>query len=310
MKILIELPSWIGDTVMATPAIENIINYYNKSEITVIGSFASTEIIRNHPKVVKTQAVKKNYFSLFNTAKNLGKFDIFFSFRGSMRSRIFKLVVSSRLKYQINTYDYQNSHQVERYNRFINNCLKTSFKAGKLKIFSSLEATLITSDSKPIVGINPGATYGEAKRWYPQEFAKVATKLSSKYKILIFGGQNEIDISSEIERILIGNGIKNFQNFSGKTSISELINLISSLDLFITGDSGPMHIAASFQVPTISIFGPTRDSETAQWMNERSIVLKGNLDCQPCMKRKCPLKHHNCMKTIKASNVLNAIESL
>ena len=90
----------------------------------------------------------------------------------------------------------------------------------------------------------------------------------------------------------------------------ELANQISSLDLFITGDSGPMHLAASFQVPTVTIFGPTRDKETSQWMNQKSIIVKKNLDCQPCMKRTCPLKHHKCMKQIKAKDVLNAIESL
>jgi heptosyltransferase-2 len=70
-----------------------------------------------------------------------------------------------------------------------------------------------------------------------------------------------------------------------------------------------MHIAASFKVPTIAIFGPTEDKETSQWMNEKSIILKKNLDCQPCMKRTCPLGHHKCMKTIKAEDVLKAVET-
>ena len=227
-----------------------------------------------------------------------------------MRSRIFKLVVSSRLKYQINTYDYQNSHQVERYNRFINNCLKTSFKAGKLKIFSSLEATLITSDSKPIVGINPGATYGNAKRWYPEEFANVAANLSNKYDITILGGLNEREIARDIQNNLEKKGVKNFENVAGKLNISELIDYISNFDILITGDSGPMHIAACYEVPTVSIFGPTRDKETSQWMNPKSIVLKKNLARQPCMKRKCPLQHHNCMKQITSKDVLKEIKSL
>ena len=83
---------------------------------------------------------------------------------------------------------------------------------------------------------------------------------------------------------------------AAKLSVNELISQISNLDLFITGDSGPMHIAAAFQVPTVAIFGPTNDKETSQWMNEKSRVIKKNLECQPCMKRTCPLKHHNCMK--------------
>ena len=104
-------------------------------------------------------------------------------------------------------------------------------------------------------------------------------------------------------------GIKNYQNLAVKTSITDLISQISNLDLFITGDSGPMHIAASFQIPTVAIFGPTNDHETSQWGLEKSIIVKKNLDCQPCMKRTCPLKHHNCMKLIKSDDVLRAIQS-
>ena len=70
---------------------------------------------------------------------------------------------------------------------------------------------------------------------------------------------------------LIEKGVKNYQNLASKTSIFELMSQIANLDLFITGDSGPMHIAGAFQVPTVTIFGPTRDNETSQWLNKKSI---------------------------------------
>ena len=70
-----------------------------------------------------------------------------------------------------------------------------------------------------------------------------------------------------------------------------------------------MHIAASFGIPTVSLFGPTRDYETSQWLNQSSIIIKKNLDCQPCMKRTCPLLHHNCMKLIETDEVVKALES-
>ena len=105
-------------------------------------------------------------------------------------------------------------------------------------------------------------------------------------------------------------GINNYQNLAAKTTIKELISQIANLDLFITGDSGPMHLAAALQVPTVAIFGPTEEGVTSQWMNEKSIIVKKNLECQPCMKRECPLKHHNCMKLIEASEVLRAARGL
>ena len=160
------------------------------------------------------------------------------------------------------------------------------------------------------MGINPGSSYGSAKRWYPKEFADVAAQLSNYYDIIIFGGPKETNIAKDIERFLIEKGVSNYKNISAKTSINELISKIANLDLFITGDSGPMHIAAAFKIPTVAIFGPTEDKETSQWMNEKSLIVKKNLECQPCMKRKCPLKHHNCMKSIKSIDVLDAVNSI
>ena len=293
---------------MVTPAIENILKHFNGAEISLIGSFASTELLKNHPKVTEINILDKKYLSLFRLSKDLGRFDNYFSFRGSIRSKIFKFLISSDHKYQFEKDMYEGLHQVEKYNSFINDSLKINFKPGKLLISHAIKPNI--KKTTPIVGINPGASYGDAKRWYPEKFAELAIKLSSQFEILIFGGPDEIDIALDIENYLIKKGVVNYKNLSGKTTISELVEHISKLDLFISGDSGPMHIAASFQIPTIAIFGPTRDNETSQWMNQKSVIVKKNLDCQPCMKRNCPLLHHNCMKTIQVDDVLNALKSI
>ena len=306
MKILIELPTWLGDCVMATPAIENIVNFDNDVQITFIGSFVAVEALKNHPKVFKTVVLDKKYGVLYKTARNLGEFDYFFSFRSSFRTKFLKFLISADNKYQFDKNKYQNCHQVEKYNNFINDSLNINFPAGKL-LLSTISPQ---SSTQKTVGINPGASYGSAKRWYPEEFAKVASELSSQYDIMIFGGPGEVDIAMDIEKSLLNKGVKNYQNLAGKTTISELMSRISNLDLFITGDSGPMHVAAAFQVPTVAIFGPTKDGETSQWMNEKSLIVKKDLDCQPCMKRTCPLQHHNCMNLIKAVDVLKSVNSI
>jgi len=306
MKILIELPTWLGDCVMATPAIENIVNFYNDVEITFIGSFVSIEALKNHPKAIKTFVLDKKYTSLYKISRDLGNFDAFFSFRSSIRSKFLKFLISAKKKYQFDKNKYQNRHQVEKYNDFINDSLLIDLTAGKLQIYGYN----IAKSKKKILGINPGASYGSAKRWYPQEFAKVARELSGEYDVIIFGGPGETDIAGDIEQALIDSGVTNYKNLAGNTTITELINKIANLDLFITGDSGPMHVAAAFQVPTVAIFGPTKDKETSQWMNKKSIIVKKNLDCQPCMKRTCPLQHHDCMNLIKAIDVLKAVNSV
>jgi len=306
LKILIELPTWLGDAVMATPAIENIVNFYNDVEITFIGSFVSVEALKNHPKAIKTFVLDKKYTSLYKISRDLGSFDAFFSFRSSIRSKFLKFLISAKKKYQFDKNKYQNRHQVEKYNDFVNDSLSIDSTARKLQIYGYN----IVKSKKKILGINPGASYGSAKRWYPQEFAKVARELSGEYNIIIFGGPDETDIAGDIEQELINSGVTNYKNLAGNTTITELINKISNLDLFITGDSGPMHVAAAFQVPTVAIFGPTKDKETSQWMNKKSIIVKKNLDCQPCMKRTCPLQHHDCMNLIKAIDVLDGVEHI
>jgi heptosyltransferase-2 len=308
MKILIELPTWLGDCVMVTPAVENLVNFYNEVEITLIGSFVSIEAMKNHPKVVKTVVLSKKYTDLYNISRKLGSFDEFFSFRSSLRSKFLRFLISADNKYQFDKNKYKNRHQVEKYNDFVNDSLNTNFPAGKLVL--NRNSSFETHHLKLTLGINPGASYCSAKRWYPQEFAKVASELASQYDIIIFGGPGEKDIAQDIENFLIDKGVINYQNLVGSTTIPELINRISDLDLFITGDSGPMHVAAAFQVPTVAIFGPTKDEETSQWMNEKSIIVKKNLGCQPCMKRTCPLQHHDCMNLIKAVDVLNATKRL
>jgi heptosyltransferase II len=307
IKALIEIPNWLGDCVMFTPAFDNIINYYNDIEVTILGSSTSIELIQNHPKVFKTVIIDlENKFSL-KSYTHLGSFDVYFSFRGSIRAKIIKLLINATNKYQYNKKKYPKRHQVEKYVDFVNNCLKTNFVPGSL---SSYQINSNKKKASKTLGINPGASYGSAKRWYPKQFAKIAIELSDEFDIMVFGGKNEQDFAKEIEDHLKKNNISNYLNLAGKTSISELTNYISKLDIFITGDSGPMHIAASLKIPTLALFGPTNPLETSQWKNPHSLIIKKSLECQPCMKRTCPLKHHNCMKFIEAREVINSISKV
>jgi heptosyltransferase II len=307
MKILIELPSWLGDTIMTTPALENIIKFFGKVEITLVGSFISIEALKSHPNVIKTYVLDKKIINMYKTLKDLEDFDIFFSFRGSFRAKLMKFFISSPLKYQYNKKIFNYGHQVEKYSNFINKSLEIDSLPGKLILHPGNE---IRKRKNKLLGINPGASYGNAKKWDPKKFANVAANLSKDYDIVILGGTSEIEIACEIEKYLIDRGVSNYQNLANKTSITELISQIKIFDLFITGDSGSMHLSAALNIPTVSIFGPTNHLETSQWMNDKSIIIKKNLDCQPCMKRSCPLNHNNCMKLIGASEVLEAVESL
>lgn len=310
MKILIEIPTWLGDAVMTTPAIENIIAMYPQCELIIFGSFVSTHLFTHHPNV-KTIVIDESkkegnrYVNLYRLAKSIGEVDLALSFRKNFTTKFFLWFVDAKTKYIYKRYGNEQIHQVIRYNDFVNKSLNSHTQPGKLKIY--VKEKIQEKIQKSLLGINPGATYGSAKRWYPEEFAKVAIALSPEYDIILFGGNGEVDITRDIEERLVEAKISNYQNLAGKTSVEELIKSIASLDLFITNDSGPMHVAAAFSVPTVSIFGPTRHLETHQWMNPDEMLLRKEMDCAPCMKRTCPLKHHDCMKLITANDVLDMI---
>jgi heptosyltransferase-2 len=89
-----------------------------------------------------------------------------------------------------------------------------------------------------------------------------------------------------------------------------LCSKIGGLNLFITNDSGSMHIAGAYKVPTVSIFGPTKHLETSQWRNPNSAIVRKELECSPCMKRNCPIKTHECMKSITEEDVLKEVEKI
>lgn len=201
---------------------------------------------------------------------------------------------SSHLKAQNNKKSDENSQILNQ-----NHGLKLYFEP---KIFA-----------RKTLGLNPGASYGSAKRWYPLYFAKVAQEFANDFDIVIFGGSNESEICDEIARQLSKNGVK-FTNLCGKTTIKELCEMIAGIaksgGIFITNDSGPMHIAAAFKTPTIALFGPTRWRETSPYANENARILHLNLPCMPCMKRVCPLGTHACMKNLLPQMAIDAIKEL
>ncbi len=307
-KIFIEVPTWLGDAIMTTPAIESIIKEYPKCEIIMLGSYVSTQALEKIPNVKKviidnSKKSGNRYLNLIKIAKKVGNVDIAISFRRSFSSKFMMIFIKAEKKFSYKRLTKKEIHQAIRYNDFMNLCFGTKYETGDLKLYFTPYKF-----EKKVLGINPGATYGSAKRWYPKEFAKVAIKMSKTHDIVIFGGPSEMDIASDIAKILEKNAVLNYTNLAGKTTIPQLIEKIAGLDLFITNDSGPMHVAAAFKIPTITIFGPTKFTETNQWNNPNGKIVTKNLECAPCMKRACPLEHHNCMKLIKAEDVLEKIK--
>ena len=322
MRILVILPNWLGDAIMATPAIELLAKNYPSAKFTFVGSYVSIEAIKHHPlcemAIVDTTKKEPNRFiATYKLAKKLGEFNLAITFRNQIHSSLLlkftntvvclaKQSWHSRFLLSHTPKIPTNQHLALQY-ASLAMCDVADY-AGDI---SALKLYIEPKKfEKPTLGINAGATYGSAKRWYPEKFAEVASHFHTKYNIIIFGGPNEVEMAKDIEDGLKAKGVTNYTNLAGKTNIEELCSNIGGCSLFITNDSGPMHVAAAYQVPTVAIFGPTKDKETSQWMNKKSTIVKHEMECSPCMKRECPLKHHECMKSITSSEVIEAVERL
>lgn len=160
-----------------------------------------------------------------------------------------------------------------------------------------------------VVGVSPGAAYGGAKRWLPDRFAQAAVQVARELNasIAIFGSKEEFEIC-ELVRLGIDGMHLRVVNFAGGTSLSEFIELAAACEVFLTNDSGPMHIASALGVPMIAIFGATDDEATGP-TGAHTRIVREPVACSPCLLRECPIDHR-CMTAVSAARVAEAALSL
>ena len=155
-----------------------------------------------------------------------------------------------------------------------------------------------------ILGLCPGAEYGEAKRWPIEYYAEVARNALDKgWQVWLFGSDKDAKVTNTINQLCNGKCI----NLGGKTKLIEVIDLISLCNTIVSNDSGLMHVAAALDKKVIAIYGSSDPHHTPP-MHPNAVIEYLGLSCSPCFKRECPLGHLNCLKNIKAEVVLSKIE--
>lgn len=340
-KILLRLPNWLGDSVMMSASFELLKTHFKNADFILVGSVESCGIYARDKRVKQifidsTKNAPNRLKATKEFAKNFSQIDIAISFTNSIFSALFLRFTKAKIRigYAKNfrfvflnqrPKFIKNLHQVELYYNLIANLIKQESitKRGensdflKLKLISQhnkkfeKDFMLLKKNTQGIIGINPGAAYGSAKRWEEKYFIEIILYfLKNDFGVVLFG--NALDGAfKDIDKILLQLGAPSqyFLNLVGKTDICDLIDCIKNLDLFITNDSGPMHIASALGVKIIAIFGPTNSTQTSPW-NKNAIILNKNLPCAPCMKRTCPLIHHNCMKLINPDEVIECAQKI
>lgn len=164
-------------------------------------------------------------------------------------------------------------------------------------------------NSAPVIGVSPGAAYGGAKRWLPERFAEAAVQIARERNasVAVFGSKEEFNICESVRQSVESLAVS-CTNFAGKTTLAEFIELAAACDVFLTNDSGAMHIASALGVPTVAIFGATDDEATGP-TGPNSRVIRQPVECSPCLLRECPIDHR-CMTRVDASRVAEAALSL
>jgi heptosyltransferase-2 len=156
----------------------------------------------------------------------------------------------------------------------------------------------------PVIGVSPGAAYGSAKRWLPERFAASAARLAAQMEgsIAVLGSAAERSMCEEVAHAAGG------RNFAGETTLAEFIEVTAACSLFLTNDSGAMHIASALGVPSVTVFGPTNEAATGP-LGPLARIIREPVDCAPCLLRECPIDHR-CMTRVTPDHVVHAAEDL
>lgn len=164
------------------------------------------------------------------------------------------------------------------------------------------------------VALHAGASYGTAKRWLPERFAATVAALAGQgLSVVLVGAADEREVARQVcEAAVAGGAPPNLvANFAGRTSLPELLALLSYCRLLIANDSGPMHVAAALGTPVVAIFGSTNERQTFPLARpgRLRLVKAPNIECSPCKLRECPIDHR-CMTRIGAQEVIAAAREL
>jgi heptosyltransferase-2 len=166
--------------------------------------------------------------------------------------------------------------------------------------------------TRPVLGMNPGAEYGPAKRWPAGRLIAAAREIQKRTNCawILFGGANDMQIASEIESAIRHSSFV-IRNLAGQTSLRELMALLKRCRVLLTNDSGPMHVAAALGTPVVAPFGSTSPELTGPGLpgDPRHRLLKSDAPCSPCFLRECPIDFR-CMNGISVERVVEAVLSL
>ena len=332
-NILVRATNWVGDAVMSLPALRAIRERFPKARISVLAkpwvadlygreSFLDEIILYSGKSPWRTgHELRSRKFDCAILLQNafeaawiawLGKIPTRIGYKRDGRQLLLTRAVN-----------VPKPGEIPRHERFY--YLELLRRAGLIDALPVCEAIRLAgartgcsedasesptgqSTGHRVIGISPGAAYGTAKRWLPERFAEAAGALATARgaSIALFGSKAERDLCEHIAGQIAGHRVV---NYAGHTTLAQFIDLAAGCELFLTNDSGAMHIASALGVPTVAIFGATDDTATGP-TGSKARVIRQPVECSPCLLRECPIDHR-CMTGVSAQRVVKeALELL
>ena len=330
-KILVINVNWLGDVIFSIPLFKSLKNAYPGSEISCLAPSRVKEVIDLIPIVDETIVFDERGEHLSPLAKlkliqslKQKHFDMaFILHRSHTRAWLAYLAgipvrvghVEKKRGFLL-THAYQppsgRLHRSDYYSHLLESFgISVADRMCDLSVSSEEESAarerlrrLGVRDSDFVVVINPGGNW-DLKRWPKENFAGLLKQLmaQSSVKVLLSGAPKDVALVNDIVSLA---GVKPIV-LTGETTLKELAALFKCVDLLISGDTGPLHLASGVGTDTLSIFGPTEPELTGPRGRGKSVILRKDVGCnkEPCYFLECP--KNECMHAVGVDEVINEV---
>lgn len=330
-NVLVRAPNWLGDAVMALPALSHLADLLPGARISVLAVARVAPLFWHRPEVAEviTYPPRPPSGPLGPWLQALARlrrrhFDLAVLFPNSFESAftVWLLGVPQRLGYATDGRGLllnpalwgwrhlDRLHQVYRHLGLLAawgepptpRLPHIPLESGERDRAREMAAAGGWRPDRPLIGLSPGAAYGTAKQWPPERFAAVAEALRAETgaHIVLLGGGGDVTAS----RMVAGCMAAPPQDLTGRTDLRQALALSGCLDLLVTNDSGLMHAAAALGTPLVAVFGPTDPITTGPFTSQADLVSEPAA-CAPCLLRHCPTDHR-CMLAVTPAAVLAA----
>ena len=331
-KILVRATNWLGDAVMSLPALRALHERYPDAELAILAKPSVADLYRREPfchRVIPyTSRTLAEKWSA-GIALRREQFDCAVLLQNAFEAAAvaFAAGIPERIGYARDGRGFLLTRavpvplpgEIPPHERFY--YLEMLHRAGILKALPECERIRLQGADEArasgqarfkelglgdtVIGVSPGAAYGSAKRWLPEYFAETARQVARSLgaSVVLFGSAGERGLCASVADHMDFADVDNTVvcNLAGETTLAEFIDLTAACRVFLTNDSGGMHVASALGVPTVAVFGSTNDVTTGP-TGPLARVVRERVECAPCLKRECPIDHR-CMTRLTADKV-------